>query len=109
MLWLIYLYLHLDQIVNESNQRVMDSNSLDLELGDSILDLFGESTSTLDLKSPFVDRYYFLFWDWMSLLTFACFSTSLPSALILSIYNSAFPDSNLFYSAFIYTSCHAFN
>ena len=94
MLWLI-LFVFTSQN-SEMNQRVIDSSSLDLEFGDTILDLFGDNTYTLDLKSPLVVRHSFLFWDCMSLLTFACLRTSFPSALILSISNSAFPDYILF-------------
>lgn len=83
-----------------ADQRV-DVKSLDREVDDSSRDRVGERTSTLVLNSPFVARNSFLFWDWMSLLTFACLCTNFASAFSFSNYSSHLPDSILFSRAFV--------
>lgn len=83
-----------------ADQRV-DVKSLDREVGDSNRDRVGERTSTRVLNSPFVARNSFLFWDWMSLLTFACLCTNFASAFSFSNYISHLPDSILFSRALV--------
>lgn len=87
------------------DQRVEDSNSFERVLGESSRERLGDKTSILDLNSPLVLRNSFLFCDWISLLTLECFSTSFPSALVLSISSSHLPDYTLFSRALSSTSC----